>query len=92
MKAEKSVGTQLFGHAKKEPAAAKDGAPKASGSSKSGSKKAAPKTSLEPKKKVSPLIRLTKACKEWKISSEALTYMMPKTGHLRKGSYAKIFL
>ncbi|KAF7133408.1 hypothetical protein RHSIM_Rhsim09G0114600 [Rhododendron simsii] len=52
MKAEKSVGTQLFGQAKKEPAAAKDGAPKASGSSKSGSKKAAPKTSSEPKKKV----------------------------------------
>lgn len=62
MKAEKSVGTQLFGQAKKEPAAAKDGAPKASGSSKSGSKKAAPKTSSEPKKKVSLLIRPIKAC------------------------------
>ncbi|KAG5557570.1 hypothetical protein RHGRI_007722 [Rhododendron griersonianum] len=45
MKAEKSVGTQLFGQAKKEPIApGKDGAPKDSGSSKSGSKKAAPKT------------------------------------------------
>lgn len=57
MKAEKSVGTQLFGQAKKEPAAGKasDG-PKTSGSSKSGSKKAAPKTTAEPKKKVSLLL------------------------------------
>lgn len=69
MKAEKSVGTQLFGQAKKEPAAAKDGAPKASGSSKSGSKKAAPKTSLEPKKKVSPLIRPIKA---WHVYTSIL--------------------
>lgn len=48
-KAEKPVGTQLFGPGKKEPAS-KSGEGGTKGSSKAGSKKAAPKTQ-EPKKK-----------------------------------------
>ncbi|OWM75817.1 hypothetical protein CDL15_Pgr009461 [Punica granatum] len=49
-KAEKSVGSQLFGQAKKEPAAkASDGGTKSS--SKAAPKKAAPKPQ-EPKKKL----------------------------------------
>lgn len=51
LKAEKPVGTQLFGQTKKEPAAkASEGASKAQGS-KSGAKKSAQKPQ-EPKKKV----------------------------------------
>ena len=51
VKGEKSVGTQLFGQAKKDPAPkAADTATKAP-ASKSGAKKAAPKPQ-EPKKKV----------------------------------------
>ncbi|KDP29339.1 hypothetical protein JCGZ_18260 [Jatropha curcas] len=46
LKAEKSVGTQLFGQAKSQPAAkASDGASKSSGSKSSAPKKAAPKES-----------------------------------------------
>lgn len=50
LKAEKPVGTQLFGQGKKEPAPkAADGATKSAGSKSSASKKAPPK---ESKKKV----------------------------------------
>ncbi|KAL7260603.1 hypothetical protein ACSBR1_006295 [Camellia fascicularis] len=51
IKADKPVGTQLFGQAKKEPAVkSSDGASKGP-ASKAAPKKAAPKTTPEPKKK-----------------------------------------
>lgn len=50
LKAEKSVGTQLFGQAKKEPAKLNDSASKTT-ASKPAAKKAAQKPQ-EPKKKV----------------------------------------
>ena len=55
MKAEKPVGTQLYGQVKKEPAKASDGGTSKTSASKAAPKKAAPKSNSEPKRKVSPL-------------------------------------
>lgn len=52
MKAERQVGTQLFGQAKKEPAVAKAGDAKAPASKATPKKAAAEPKSPAPKKKV----------------------------------------